>query len=686
MARFANKVSKEAKTRRSLIKVNPYELPEKALSLIANICNLENKDDDSVITGLLFDELYKRDSNGENFFDFINNNRSSFYNMDFYRDFDDLLDDLNTECAAHENTGHTLIAVAGGFSAGKSSFLNRITGTEGLLPTGIEPVSMVATYLYCSGKASEITVKGVNLKDAVVLLDRDVLQCIQHASSSKVYLASVLDKLFIDIPSTKLDGFAFIDTPGYNNSDEVNTTNGKTDETTALEAIDCADTLIWVVDAGAGTVTSRDKAVIEKFLNEDDNRKVAIIYNKADKKGVREMPGIIAQTAREFAGYGDRIIDVMGYSSHEDKVYGSRNFYDIPKLLDKIRLADKGNSGVERILNDIRDMFDSEIEYKKLTLEDYESQKKEASTKKNDQHKFLIDEKDGTKSYVESISSIMVDSYGEILTAADSLYGVSVEIINRWIDAVNTINENNEDLAWSSDGVRREISSCSYAIKKFTERVNNLFEYKYYTDEARQAWVERIKNQLDRIDSVTEERLNEIEELENNYKTSIKDTRRQIATLERYRDITMQALRNGIATFSKSAHKPQDARLAKGQRADVFSSIRSGRYSDFLNCFTEGVNLTEFNPEGYSPLTYAVRCGATDMLRFFIRHEADLAALDGRGMNAYHTAVDNGHRDQIELIVKEMPAINDSKTADGRTAADLAAAYDFGKWFTQNVN
>ena len=49
MGRFANKVSAATKQRSSIIKVNPYELPEKALAVIANICTKQNQDNTSVI-------------------------------------------------------------------------------------------------------------------------------------------------------------------------------------------------------------------------------------------------------------------------------------------------------------------------------------------------------------------------------------------------------------------------------------------------------------------------------------------------------------------------------------------------------------------------------------------------------------------------------------------------------------
>ena len=154
MGRFANKVSAATKQRSSIIKVNPYELPEKALAVIANICTKQNQDNTSVIFEALMPVLCK-EYQQSTFFDIVDDY--------FVYKMDEVLHQIEIELSAHENTNDTQVVVAGGFSAGKSSFLNTITGATNLLPTGIEPVSMIATYLYLSDRINEVKVKGVNL-------------------------------------------------------------------------------------------------------------------------------------------------------------------------------------------------------------------------------------------------------------------------------------------------------------------------------------------------------------------------------------------------------------------------------------------------------------------------------------------------------------------------------------------
>ena len=152
MGRFANKVSAATKQRSNIIKINPYELPEKALAVIANICTKQNLDDASVVHDSLNPILFREYIQGSNFFDLIDNYRPKLYNIDFLDNLKQLLRKISIELMAHENTNDTQVVVAGGFSAGKSSFLNAITGANNLLPTGIEPISMISTYLYFSDK------------------------------------------------------------------------------------------------------------------------------------------------------------------------------------------------------------------------------------------------------------------------------------------------------------------------------------------------------------------------------------------------------------------------------------------------------------------------------------------------------------------------------------------------------
>lgn len=683
MGRFANKVSAATKQRSSTIKVNPYELPEKALAVIANICTKQNKDDASVIFDALMPVLCKEYKQDITFFDLLENNRAKLYDIDFLNSLNSILKRVELELSAHENTNDTQVVVAGGFSAGKSSFLNTITGAENLLPTGIEPVSMISTYLYFSNKVKDVVVKGVNLKDAVVLLDKDVLQCIQHSSSSKVYLASVLNKLFVEMPSEELKGLVFIDTPGYNNSDKANDSNGQSDQDTATDSFKDGNVLFWVVDIEGGTVPAKDKAMINQFLEaHEGDGKVVIIFNKADKKPEDEIKSIVDMAAKEYGLGSDRsIIDVLAYSCFDNKIHYSKRGYTMPQLLNEVRKSGNGNSGVVKYLNQIEELFDNEIAFAKMVIEEKKKEKKQRTTKKDENYQFYIKDKEGCKEYMEAINDIMVKSYDEVMNAAAKLSNSSLEAINAFEAFFNGVmNFENNDHWGSSNILDRAINTARSAYDKCCNKHNAAIKYQYYYQEYRKDWANRIKTELERLNARYKEDYELFEGLAKETTESITETEFLSNGISFYKQEILDSLKKTIRDFQYGAHKPQDARLLTTSSNDIFAAIASGNYSKFMDCFTNGVSLSTYSQDGYSPLTYAVKEGAIDMVRFFISHNADITALDKNGNNAFHVAAIFGYRNICELLLKEEPSIIGSVSSNGKNAVQLSEEQPFNSW------
>ena len=185
MAILKKSTATYSKPKKQIIKVNPYENPESVLELMAGICSAKPSAETTIFWNIIF-EAYGKQLRGKSLEEYINENKYNFENKEFERYLFDYCRDLAWNLSTHENTAHTQIVVAGGFSSGKSSFLNRLTKSTNLLPTGVEPVSVVKTYLYCSKHTKSIAVQGVNLKNVLVMLDPNVLQAIQHANKSNI--------------------------------------------------------------------------------------------------------------------------------------------------------------------------------------------------------------------------------------------------------------------------------------------------------------------------------------------------------------------------------------------------------------------------------------------------------------------------------------------------------------------
>ena len=275
------------KTTSSILKVDRYENPQEALNLVAHICTAASDIDLSACTNDFYTML-------ENMQEIFEEKEFIFANKNFFEDCKDVIEDIEDSDARMTMT----IGVAGGYSSGKSTFLNALTNIGDMLPTGIDPVSIVNTDINCNPDATQITVRGRNVKDDIVLLDKDVLGCIKHSSKTKVFLTSVLKKLTVDIPAPDyLRNICFIDTPGYNNSGSANKENGVTDKETALIGIERADAVIWCIDSEIATVTDTDFNILKSL-----SVPFILVFTKKDKKSEGEIKRIMRDAERICGG------------------------------------------------------------------------------------------------------------------------------------------------------------------------------------------------------------------------------------------------------------------------------------------------------------------------------------------------------------------------------------------------
>lgn len=623
--------------RKQIIKVNPYENTENVLALMSNICSATNSADTDVFLNSVDEGMSQKIKGGLNLNDFLEEHRSTFWDPDFKHHLWDYLTDLSWALDEKQNTEDTQIVVAGGFSSGKSSFLNKITNSANLLPTGTEPVSVVKTYLYCSDKVNKVSVKGVNLNDVLVDLDVSVLQAIQHANKSNVYLASVLDQLFVTIPSKRLNGCVFIDTPGYNNSDRKNDSNGKSDKETALEAFDEGNVLFWFIDSQKPTITTSDLEILKEF----EGKKV-IIFNKADKCAPSELRRIVEEGAkmlyRSFST--DEIIDVLAYSTLEDKVHYSMKKLTLDQILDRSKRCGNGKSKIEQLKASIVDLFDTEIQISINKIrgtddfEGLEAQYEKAIDDKGKYYKLYQDEKEETQKLLDIVKDIVQDNYAEILQIA----------------------------AGNNDYVEG---------------------YSYYKDESRARIYHDVKSKLEQYVSLYKDWYDDAcAQCEDKFSRIAREEEFQ-EKMQIYRQIILDAIDYGIKAYHKN--DSTSSVNVEGVKLNVFDCIKRDDYKAFLRCFEEGVDLCKYNVDGYNPLTYAVLYGNNMMVRFMLDHDADPSIKDKRGYNAFHTAVENQYRDICEMLLDNDPDLIESKTARGESVEDLAQKQLFTKWIEDEI-
>ena len=215
--------------------------------------------------------------------------------------------------------GKNVVALGGGFSSGKSTFLNTLIEDE-ILPSDITPSTSVPAYLVHGDYAE---VYGINTFESKVKMELDDVMLLAHGfgrdggDEQEVTLGHLLSNLFISTPEQVFENLVLLDTPGYSKAD-TSGYSAKTDEKIARTQLNSSNFILWFVQADAGTITDSDIAFI-KTLNESIPK--LIIVNKADKIMPDELEEVVEKIHDVLYLKGIKYLDVLTYSGDEPEDY-----------------------------------------------------------------------------------------------------------------------------------------------------------------------------------------------------------------------------------------------------------------------------------------------------------------------------------------------------------------------------
>ena len=669
--------------KKQVIKVNPYENPENVMELMAKICSATPSVDTDVYWNTL-NEAYKKPIRGKSLAEYLEETKENLSDRDFKHKLIDFFQQISWSISTRENTKHTQIVVAGGFSSGKSSFLNRLTHSVNLLPTGVEPVSVVKTYLYCSKSNHSVSVKGVNHKNVLVSLDPSVLQAIQHANQSNIYLASVLEKLFVEIPSNELDELVFIDTPGYNNSDKANESNGKTDRETALEALGEGNVLFWLVDCERGTTVNDDLEIIKNF-----NGKKVFIFNKADKKGEAESKSIVEQAAQTLYKVfpKDDIIDIIAYSTLDNRVYYSKNRMSLSSIVAAAKSSGNGVSELSNLKDEIELLFEIEIDASQNAIKKIEENYKEMIDRKNQSQELYQNAKEYQVGIVKELNTVLVQSYNDVMNAADKITDASQNSLNKFDNFIKTMYhwDNTDHEYYFTNTLTPKINSAKKQYDSCCNKHYSAIKYRYYEEDYRKDLVKRVNDEEKIVVSRFEEWYDEECDACNDILKRKELESAIIKDMTEYKELFMSALAVGLKLYQEKC-KATQLNVMEYEFPNVFDSIKKENYKAFVHSFENGVDLAVCDANGYNPLTLAVACGNNNMVDFLLNHGADSTIQDRRGYNAFHTAVENQFRDICKILLDNDPDLINTKTAGGVTVEELAQKQTFTEWIKNEID
>ena len=119
--------------------------------------------------------------------------------------------------------------------------------------------------------------------------------------------------------------------------------------------------------------------------------------------------------------------------------------------------------------------------------------------------------------------------------------------------------------------------------------------------------------------------------------------------------------------------------IEEAPEVDVFTAIAGDNTEQFLECFSDGVDITKCNNQGFSPLTFIARCSNNAMMKFLIDQDVDLSLKDERGYNALETAAIYHCRDICEMLINHDKGLID----DSKPLAELANNDKFEQWIAK---
>ncbi|GHQ08569.1 GTPase [Helicobacter pylori] len=252
----------------------------------------------------------------------------------------------------------SMVAVGGGFSTGKSSFLNNVLGLK--LPIGLDKTTAIPTYCL---KGEREVLMGRSQNGGVVELP-DFSFDHKTLNTFGFDLKSIMPFMILSAP-LPFKHLCFIDTPGYNPSNQGYTSG---DRQASEEYLANAKYILWVIDCQHGTIQSDDLDYLQE-LYEEHGKKIFIVLSKADLCTNSALEDIATNIKERLEDKSVEICEISTHSSedHERSKEINGNNSIFTPLEGFLRSLDKRSEKQNEILSVL---YDVHLAYEKAIKED----------------------------------------------------------------------------------------------------------------------------------------------------------------------------------------------------------------------------------------------------------------------------------------------------------------------------
>ncbi|WP_238700042.1 dynamin family protein [Helicobacter pylori] len=341
----------------------------------------------------------------------------------------------------------TMVAVGGGFSAGKSTFLNNLLGLKLKLPEDTLPTTAIPTYCF---KGKKEVLMGFSQNAGMVELPHLTFDH-NFLKSLGFNLKEIMPLMLLSAPSVLFEFLCFIDTPGYNPSNQGYTGG---DKQASKESLKHAQNILWLISCECGGIEGDDLEYLQELYEE--GKQVFIVVSRADSRTKRQLEEIAVKIKETLEDRGIEFLGIGAYSAtryQEIKEFSekSRVFDSLEGFLKKLNQRSEKQNEILSVLYNVRLAYEKAIEQDANQFKRY--QKALHSIKLDLMQKGFDDFSDNAFNQIESLKKEFFNqeqSKRENLEQLNEVVGLFKESIDKVFDRASAFTfekykEENDD-------------------------------------------------------------------------------------------------------------------------------------------------------------------------------------------------------------------------------------------------
>lgn len=386
-----------------------------------------------------------------------------------------------------------MVAVGGGFSAGKSTFLNNLLGLKLKLPEHMNPTTAIPTY--CLKDKKEVLM-GFSQNGGMVELPHLAFDH-QFLKSLGFNLKEIMPFMLLSAPSVPFEFLCFIDTPGYNPGNQGYTGG---DKEASKESLKHAKHILWIISCERGGLETGDLEYLQELYEE--GKQVFIVLSRADSRTKRQLEEIAIKIKETLEDRGIEFLGIGAYSAtryQEIKEFSEKSpvFDSIEKFLKKLNKRSEKHNEILSVLYDVCLAYEKAIEQDANRFKRYQSSLH--SVRLDLLQKGFDDFKDDTFNKIESLKkefSEKEESKRENLAQLNQVIDLFKKSIDKVFDRVSAFTwekykEENDDEENDEENYR-EFEEIKKMVLHFRDRALFVLDWYKLSQEEIQEWRESV--------------------------------------------------------------------------------------------------------------------------------------------------------------------------------------------------